>query len=380
MEKLFQKYRLPVFLTIVYSIIYLIIEAVGFKTIHHSSRIFDSHEKGKPLRLSYFDDISIFKSSDKKVLIGFTTDIWNVGQKKYKNFLSVSKMVRQIQKQKLPCVEIPLWEISQGPHFDDLQRLFETFWIPDMTSNDHFILQYDLVVIPDPVIAKYMVEAYYEKEAKVEKKKAYYNKLIKQPWGVIDSYPPKDRYEYERIKNLSKQRWIPKYPPLAVCGEDVFKKMKHHGKVEFFSHGVEDFVLHLPNELIPSKRVLLLRFRNRYETLVESLIIRGVNVTSAYPVTWSKKEWSPQEERLAREVDVVYFHEAHAVTEWANRLSKFKDKREVVAACHDIQVAQVAKSLGFKDVFYALKSDSNGLTKTVLEATEYLKNTVALRK
>jgi hypothetical protein len=53
----------------------------------------------------------------------------------------------------------------------------------------------------------------------LEKKKAYYNKLIKQPWGQIDAFPPKERLEYERIKNLSKQKWIRKYPPIAtvVC-------------------------------------------------------------------------------------------------------------------------------------------------------------------
>jgi len=137
----------------------------------------------------------------------------------------------------------------------------------------------------------------------VEKKKAYYAKLSKQPWGVIESYPPKERYEWERIKNLSKQKWIPKMPPLATVGEDIYHKMIHHGKVEYYSRGVEDFALHLPPQLVPTQRVLLLRFRNRYETLVESLMMKGLNVTSAYPVTWAKKEWSPQEERMAREVD-----------------------------------------------------------------------------
>jgi len=335
------------------------------------SRKFD---KKSYLTCSYFDDISIFKSPDKKSLIGFSTDTWNVGQKKYRDFLAVNKMTKHIQKRNLPCVEIPLWEITQGPHFDDLQRLFESLWIPDMTSEEHFLLQYDLIVIPDPVLAKYMVEAFYEKEAKLEKKKAYYSKLAKQPFGVIDSFPPKERYEWEKINNLSKQKWIPKFPPIAACGEDVYKKLKHHGKVEYFSQGIEDFALHLPDSLIPSRRVLLLRFRNRYETLLETLMMRGINVTSAYPITWAKKEWSPQEERMAREVDVVYFHEIHAVQEWQSRLSKYKDARDVVAACHDIDVGLVAKSLGFKDVFYAKKSDTYGLTKTVLEAVEFAKS------
>lgn len=90
----------------------------------------------------------------------------NIGQKKYRNFLAANKMAKRIQKMNIPCVEMPLWEIANGPHFDDLQRLFESFWIPDMTSTEHFLLQYDLVVVPDNVMAKYMVEAYYEKESK----------------------------------------------------------------------------------------------------------------------------------------------------------------------------------------------------------------------
>ena len=32
-------------------------------------------------------------------------------------------------------------------------------------------------------------------------------------------------------------------------------------------------------------------------------LMLGVNVTSAYPVTWMKKHWSPAEDRLARDVD-----------------------------------------------------------------------------
>lgn len=62
--------------------------------------------------------------------------------------------------------------------------------------------------------------------------------------------------------------------------------------------------------------------------------------------------------------------------EWHNRLSRVKDTREVVAACHDIEVATLAKSLGFKDVFYAKKSDAEGLTKTVMEATDFAKKRV----
>ena len=71
-------------------------------------------------------------------------------------------------------------------------------------------------------------------KAKVEKKKSYYNKLVKQPWGVIDAYPPKERLEWERIKNLSKQKWIRKFPPLAAMGEDTYKRLKNHGEIGLF--------------------------------------------------------------------------------------------------------------------------------------------------
>jgi uroporphyrinogen-III synthase len=105
-----------------------------------------------------------------------------------------------------------------------------------------------------------------------------------------------------------------------------------------------------------------------------------MNVTSAYPVTWMRKEWSPQEERLAKEVDVVYFHEAHQVGEWRSRLGE--RSKEVVAACQDEEVARVAKTSGFKDVFYAKKGSAEVLTKTILDAVEHAKtlNQVALRK
>jgi len=141
-------------------------------------------------------------------------------------------------------------------------------------------------------------------------------------------------------------------------------------KMQYFSHGIDDFALYLPNDLVPNKRVLLLRFKNRFDTLVQSLTMKNLNVTSAYPVTWMRKDWSPQEERLAREVDVVYFHENHAVVEWRERFPN----KEVVAACHDEEVARTAKSLGIRDVFYSKKSDSEGLIKTVIQATEFHKS------
>jgi len=321
---------------------------------------------------SYLDELSLFKgAAEKKCLVGFSTDSWNLGTSKYKDFLAVHKMYKRIQKANIACIEIPMWECTAGPHYEDLQRLFETFWVPDMTSPEQLLLQFDLTIIPDPVLAKYMVEAFYEKEAKVEKKKAYYKKLIKQPWGVVDAFPPKERYEWERIKQLEQRRsGARKFPPLAACGQDAYQRLKNHGQVEYFSENVQDFALYLPDKLIPSKRVLLLRYKNRFDTLVQSLVMRGVNVTSAYPVTWMRKDWSPQEERMAKEVDVLYLHESHAVLEWRDRLGT----KDVVAACHDEGVAKLAKSVGFKEVFYAKKSDTEGLTKTIFSAVEFSKN------
>eukprot|EP01041_Mallomonas_annulata_P005020 gene5020-10044_t len=321
-------------------------------------------------KASYLDDLNIFKASEKKCLVGFTTDSWNIGQRKYKEFLAVYNMYKRVQKVGLACIEIPMWEIAQGPHFDELQRLFESYWIPDMTSTDQFLLQQDLIIIPDPVLAKYMVEAYHEKEAKVVKQKAYYDKLIKQPWGVLEAYPPKEKYQWERIQKLREQKWIRKFPPLAVCGEEAYKRIKNHGQVEYFAYGAEDFSLYLPDSLIPRKRVLMLRFKNRFDNLATSLHLRDISVTSAYPITWMRKDWSPQEDRLAKEVDVVYFHDCHAVTEWHERMPN----HDVIAACHDEEVGRVAKASGFKDVFYAKKSDTDGLVKTVLQATEFFKN------
>lgn len=129
-------------------------------------------------------------------------------------------------------------EINQGPHYDSLQKLFESCWVPDMMSTDHLLLKVDLVIVPDPSLAKYLVESYYEKEVKVEKKRNYYANLLKQPWGSLDSFPPRERYEYERIKNLDKQKWIRKFPPLATCGSDAYQRLKNHGQVETHPTGI----------------------------------------------------------------------------------------------------------------------------------------------
>ena len=148
--------------------------------------------------------------------------------------------------------------------------------------------------------------------------------------------------------------------------------MENHGQIEYQSENVEDFALHIPNNLIPSKRVLLLRYKNRYTNLVQSLVLKGINVTSAYPIDCNRRDWSPQEERMAKECEVLYFHEKHAVKEFHERLGT--RVKEVVAACHDVDVAKYAKQEGFKHIFYAHKGDTDGLTKTVMQAVQFAKS------
>lgn len=78
-----------------------------------------------PAASSYLDELSLFRSADKKTLVGFTVDAWNIGQRKYKNFLAVHRMIKQVTKSSTACVEIPMWEVAQGPHYEDLQQLLE---------------------------------------------------------------------------------------------------------------------------------------------------------------------------------------------------------------------------------------------------------------
>ena len=60
------------------------------------------------------DDLNVFKPAEKRVLVGFSTDSWNIGQRKYKDFLAVHKMTKMIQKMNIACVEVPCFEIAQG--------------------------------------------------------------------------------------------------------------------------------------------------------------------------------------------------------------------------------------------------------------------------
>jgi len=116
---------------------------------------FDAFKRpvGTPTSLSassYLDELSMFRNTDKKCLLGLATDSWNIGTRKYKDFLAVHNMVKRVQKSGIACVEVPMWECAHGPHYNDLQRLLESYWIPDMTSTEQLLLQFDLIVIPDP--------------------------------------------------------------------------------------------------------------------------------------------------------------------------------------------------------------------------------------
>lgn len=100
-------------------------------------------------------------------------------------------------------------------------------------------------------------------------------------------------------------------------------------------------------------------------------MMKNVNVSSAFPLTYAKKQWNAQEERIARDVDVVYFHEKHTIAEWCDRVGPNK---HVVAACQDINVATAAKEAGFADVFYAKVPNTGGLYKAVTKAVEFAKS------
>ena len=57
---------------------------------------------------SLYSDMTSFEAStsSSKILVGFTTDAWNIGMRKYKEFLAVHKMTWKIHKQDVRCVEV----------------------------------------------------------------------------------------------------------------------------------------------------------------------------------------------------------------------------------------------------------------------------------
>ena len=59
-------------------------------------------------------------------------------------------------------------------------------------------------------------------------------------------------------------------------GDESYQRLKNHAQIEYFSYGVEDFALYLPEKIVPQKKVLLLRYKNRFESLVQSLVMKGI--------------------------------------------------------------------------------------------------------
>ena len=81
----------------------------GLATLSYGFRLGSSYtvpSKSFSLKQSYLDELNVFKTAEKRVLVGFTTDAWNIGQRKYKDFLAVHKMAKKIQKQNIACVEV----------------------------------------------------------------------------------------------------------------------------------------------------------------------------------------------------------------------------------------------------------------------------------
>lgn len=52
------------------------------------------------------DDVISSKPARENIIVGFTTDAWNVGMRKYKDFLAVYKMIWKVQNHDVQCVEV----------------------------------------------------------------------------------------------------------------------------------------------------------------------------------------------------------------------------------------------------------------------------------
>jgi hypothetical protein len=76
------------FLVIIFS---LFAASNGFRSARTSRASTCYLRSSYEAQASYLDDLNVFKS-EKKVLVGITTDSWNVGLRKYKDFLAVNKV------------------------------------------------------------------------------------------------------------------------------------------------------------------------------------------------------------------------------------------------------------------------------------------------
>ena len=58
------------------------------------------------MKQATMDDVNSSKAVRENIIVGFTTDAWNVGMRKYKDFLAVYKMVWKVQNHDVQCVEV----------------------------------------------------------------------------------------------------------------------------------------------------------------------------------------------------------------------------------------------------------------------------------
>lgn len=58
------------------------------------------------INMATFDEVNSPKVANSKILVGFTTDAWNVGMRKYKEFLAVHKMTWKVANHDVQCVEV----------------------------------------------------------------------------------------------------------------------------------------------------------------------------------------------------------------------------------------------------------------------------------
>lgn len=49
-----------------------------------------------------------------------------------------------------------------------------------------------------------------------------------------------------------------------------------------------------------------MRYGDNFGDVAEALRMKGYNVTSLYPIEWMKRDWTPQEDRFAKEVDGTF--------------------------------------------------------------------------
>ena len=102
MSRLLSKHRF-IFLVICF----IFGESFNLPTPAVSSRSYLLH-----LNMATFNEVNSHSSTGTKIVVGFTTDAWNVGMRKYKDFLAVHKMAWKVQKHDVRCVEVRNWSRS----------------------------------------------------------------------------------------------------------------------------------------------------------------------------------------------------------------------------------------------------------------------------